>query len=33
MSITGHTQMNVLMKQYVHVMDGEQREALEKAFG
>ena len=33
MSITGHTQVNVLMRHYAHVMDGKQKEALEKAFG
>lgn len=33
MSITGHTQVNVLMKHYAHVMDGKQKEVLERAFG
>ncbi|TIT63488.1 MAG: DUF4102 domain-containing protein [Mesorhizobium sp.] len=33
MSLTGHTQVAVLLKHYAHVMDGKQTEALEKAFG
>lgn len=33
MSITGHTQINVLMKHYAHVMDGKQKEVLDKVFG
>ncbi|TIU43440.1 MAG: hypothetical protein E5W31_03530, partial [Mesorhizobium sp.] len=33
MSLTGHTQVAVLLKHYAHVMDGKQREVLEKAFG
>jgi len=33
MSLTGHTQVNVLLKHYTHVMPGKQREALEKVFG
>jgi integrase len=33
MSITGHTQVNVLMRHYANVMDGKQKEALKMAFG
>lgn len=33
MSITGHTQINVLIKHYAHVMDGKQKEVLDMVFG
>jgi len=33
MSLTGHTQIQVLLKHYSHVMEGKQREALGKVFG
>jgi len=32
MSLTGHTQVQVLLKHYSHVMEGKQREALGKVF-
>jgi integrase len=33
MSLTGHTQVNVLMRHYAQLMDGKQKEVLEKVFG
>lgn len=33
MSLTGHTQVAVLLKHYAHVMDGKQKEVLDKVFG
>jgi len=33
MSITGHTQVTVLMKHYAHVMEGKQKAVLEDVFG
>lgn len=33
MSITGHTQVAVLMKHYAQVMEGKQKEVLDKVFG
>lgn len=33
MSITGHTQVTVLMKHYAHVMDGKQKQVLKEVFG
>jgi integrase len=33
MSLTGHTQVAVLIKHYAQVMDGKQKEVLDKVFG
>jgi len=33
MSITGHTQINVLIRHYAHVLDGKQKEVLDRVFG
>lgn len=33
MSLTGHTQVAVLIKHYAHVMDGKQKELLASVFG
>ena len=33
MSLTGHTQVAVLIKHYAQVMDRKQKEVLDKVFG